>query len=273
MIILAKNITSNDIVLDDLMGITIAANSSLELTENASLLELAQCNSLLSLIATNQLVINDSLRDLSATDAIRYISLTDRVATTAVDGREIVKSSSIPFNTQTCFTMVGDSSVGIGDGNKMEWNASSDNWITDSSSPYIIYPLPDGFKRSIMRLRFNDPVYIKEGALFYWGVQKGTYVDFIVVCPQGQYYYNRNKEVNLATSHIPISHYAMHHFIYDTCPCGIYVNAETCQDIATPINYETWFCITVPQTDTSSFGFARFTLYRKRTSLYPGELL
>lgn len=275
MIILAKNNSTSDIEISDLGGISITSNSSKDLLLSCTLDDIAESNSLLELISSNQLIINNGIDDLSISDAIRYVSLFKHLNPISPDGKEVIKSESRPPGTQTSFTGIGDSDVGFHDGTKLVWDCSIDDdfFTADSSSLYYIRPIPDGFKQKIIRMKYNDPTYVKEGTLFYWNMQKGSFADMAVVCPPGKYYKDRSGTIHLADSYTVISHYVSHMMIYDTCSCGLHMFAETCQEDATPTYYETWVGITVPIDDTSSYGFGLFTLYRKRTALLPGETI
>lgn len=185
------------------------------------------------------------------------------------DGKETIRAESRPPRTQTNFTSVGDN-VGIHDGKKIYWDFSNDDdLITDTTSLYI--PLPDGYKRKRLKIRFNDPVYVKEGAVYYVDCPKGCFSDMSVVCPAGQYYLDREGNPHLAEDDVYISNYVSHHFLYGTCNFGDEMNAETCQENAIPPNYELWIEITTTSSDTTSFGWGSMELYRTRTSLLRGE--
>ena len=275
MIILIKNQTTQDIALNDLSGYLIPASSSKDIAIDKPLNEIAESNHLLELISNGAVIINNGIMDLDKSTAIRYVSLQNHLNPISPDGKEVIKTESRPPGTQTSFTMVGDN-LEFGDGKRLLWDFSNDDDIVPADSTSLILhnkPLPDGFKRKLMRMRFNDPVYVKEGTLYFFDVPFGCYADMSVVCPAGNYYRDRTGAVKLATNNVCVSHYVTHYFMCGTCPCGHTLLAETCQEIATPTNYETWVEITTPISDTTSKGFGCFTLYRKRTTLLPGESL
>lgn len=270
MVILLKNQTNIDIELYDLSGYKIPANDSIDIALIFPLYEIAMSNHILELISSGDIIVNNGDDDLSKTDAVRYVSLFKHLNPISPDGKETVRAESRPPNTQTNFTMVGDD-LKIHDGKYIYYDFSNDDDIVidDSSSLYL--PLAVGFKRKRLRIRFNDYVYIKEGAWYYFDAIKGSYVDMSVICPTGQYYKDREGNIKLATSNIYYSNYVSHHFFCRTCAMGDEMNAETCQENALPPTWELWIEITVPESDTTSFGWGSVELYRKRTVLLPGE--
>lgn len=275
MIILIKNQTIQDIILNDLSGYTIPASGSKNIALDKPLNEIAQSDYLLELITSGAVIINDGNNDLDRSNAVRYISLQTHMNPISPDGKEVIKTESRPPGTQTSFTMVGDN-LEFGDGKILMWDFSNDDDIVPSDSTSLLLhnkPLPEGYKRKLIRIRFNDPVYVKEGTLYFYDMPFGAWADMSVVCPTGQYYKDRLGGIHKATNNICISHYVTHYMMHGTCAEGHTLLAETCQEIATPINYETWVEITTPISDNISKGFGCFTLYRRRTQLYPGETI
>ena len=268
MQVILKNITDDDIELSDLSGITIQDQSQKDISD-IPLYLLGTSNVLLQEIASGSLIVNNGTQDLSASDGIRYVSLQKHINPISPDGKETIKAESRPPGHQTNFTGIGDG-VSIHDGQEMFWDFSNDDYlVTDTTSLYL--PIPDGFKRKRLKVSFNDPVYIKEGAIYFVDAQKGSYVDMSVVCPKGQYYLDRDGVPILADTDVYLSNYVSHHFIYGTCNLGDEMNAETCQEVPIPTNYEVWMEITVPDDDTVCFGWGNIELYRTRTAFYPGE--
>ena len=72
------------------------------------------------------------------------------------DGKEVVRAESRPEDTTTCFTGIGDSAEGIGDGKEFSWDFSNDDDIVEA---------PSGMKRKRIEFKFLDSVWIKEGTL------------------------------------------------------------------------------------------------------------
>lgn len=186
----------------------------------------------------------------------------------AKDGRAIVRSDSRPRNATTQFTTKGDSGTKLGDGTQMFWDfGTSDNEVTDS----ITTSIPANHKRKRIKLSFADPVWLKEGTIYWKDVPKGCYIDFWVVCPDEEYYIDRTGTPQQASGDTPITHYVNSHRIFDTCAIGDELNTEGAMEDAMPSNYELWLEITTPDSDSTSYGHALMELYRDRTHLLPGE--
>jgi hypothetical protein len=184
------------------------------------------------------------------------------------DGRPIVRADSRPEDSTTCFTMRGDTATKIGDGKIMAWDFSNDDdEVTDS----ITTAIPTGHKRKRIKLNFADAVYIKEGSMYWMGAVYGTCIDFWVVCPDGQYYYNRSGTPTQASGDTPLVHYLNHHRMLGDCPMGDELNTEAANEDPIPSNYELWVEITTPDSDSSGQGHSELELYRVRTHLLPGE--
>jgi len=173
----------------------------------------------------------------------------------SVDGKTIVRAESRPLDCTTVFTCIGDSDNNIGDGKELSW---------DFSNTEDEVPAPAGYRRKRLEFKFLDPVHIKEGAVYFYGAQKGSYVDFYIVCPAGNYYYDNNGNPQYATEDTIISHYVIHHMICGDCPMGDELNTESCST-EIPNTYKFWIDITVPDTDNSSYGHVSLELYRRRT--------
>jgi hypothetical protein len=179
-----------------------------------------------------------------------------------VDGRPLVRTDSRPVGTITMFTCAGDDAA-IGDGTPIFWDFSnSDDEVA----------APDGYKRKRIEVSFCDPIYLKEGTNYFFNTLKGSYIDFYMVCPSGQYYYDRSLTPTLASGgDVVVNHYLNHHFFAGDCPMGDELNTEACADTALPINYKIWIEVTVPSGDGSSYGWGSMELYRARNILLPGE--
>lgn len=204
----------------------------------------------------------------------------------AADGKELVRSDSRPKEASTNFTMRGDLVTGIGDGKPMKWDfATSDDIVTDSLST----PIPTDYKRKRLEIGFSDPVWIKEGTLYWENAPKGCYIDFWVVCKAGGYYKDPGGAIpasalgiasddmyTQATVDTPVTHYVNFHCISGSCNWGDELNTEGAMDDAMPsrqTGYVLWVEITTPDTDVESCGCTELELYRNRTLLLPGESL
>lgn len=180
----------------------------------------------------------------------------------AIDGRLKVRADSLPPGTSTTFSCEGDAPGEIGGGNNLFWDFSNtDNDIT----------APAGFKRKRMIITFNDPIYIKEGTIYYHDKVKGSYVDVYVGCPDGAYYLDRTGAPQLASGIVPLSYYIRHHYIAGTVQMGDELNTEVAQENAVPPGYLLVCEVTVPDTDSTSFGWGSIEMYRTRSCLLPNE--
>lgn len=171
------------------------------------------------------------------------------------DGKTIVRAESRPLNNTTVFTCRGDSGSNIGDGKIIAWDFSNDD---DEISA------PEGYKRKRLEFSFLDGIYVKEGACYHFDSPKGCYVDFYIVCPDGQYYYDNNGDLKQASVDMVIHHYVNHHFIQGSVPMGDELNTESCSQ-SIPNNYKFWVDVTTPDSDVNSNGFISLEIYRERT--------
>jgi hypothetical protein len=186
----------------------------------------------------------------------------------AKDGRIVVRADSRPRDATTQFTTKGDSATVLGEGNQMFWDFSNnDDEVTDS----ITTAVPASHTRKRIKLSFADDVWLKEGTIYWKDAPKGCYIDFWVICPDGEYYINRAGTPTLATADTPITHYVNGHRIFDSCAMGDELNTEGAMEDAMPNNYELWLEVTTPDSDNTSYGHALMELYRDRTHLLPGE--
>lgn len=171
------------------------------------------------------------------------------------DGKTIIRAESRPLNTTTCFTGKGDSDTDIGKGSELRWDFSNSDG--DISAP-------SGYKRKRIEFKFLDEIYVKEGAVYFFDTQTGSYLDLYIVCPQGQYYYDNNGDLKQASEDTPIAHYVISHWMIGDCPMGDELNTEVCSK-KIPNNYKFWLEITVPDPDSTCKGHISLELYRKRT--------
>lgn len=184
------------------------------------------------------------------------------------DNRPIVRADSRPEEHTTYFTTRGDSATAIGDGKEIKWDFSnSDDIVTDS----ITTSVPSGYKRKRMKLSFVDEVRVKEGSLYWENATFGCYIDFWIICPDGEYYYDRSGTPQQANGDTPIVHYVNRHFLMGNCTMGDELNTEAANDDPIPSNYELWVEITVPDGNSNCHGAGELEVYRERTHLLPGE--
>jgi hypothetical protein len=174
-------------------------------------------------------------------------------------------ANSRPVGWQTMFTMAGDTASGIGDGKVIEWDFSNDDDLMASGVA------PDGYKGKSICINFLDSVYIKEGCLYFHDAVKNSYVNFDIVCPDGQYYYDRDNNPVQADGDVVVLRYVNQHHFYSSCPMGDELNTESASENAIPSNYHLCVNVFVPTTDSVSYGYGELEMYRERTILLPGE--
>lgn len=175
------------------------------------------------------------------------------------DGKIFVRAESRPLETTTCFTGIGDSIDGIGDGQTFSWDFSNnDDEITPSGVDY---------RRKRIEFKFLDSVWMKEGTLYFYNMPKGSYADVYIVCPTGAYYKDNNGNIHQATEDTIIAHYVMHHPMEGTVAMGDELNTECCSN-EIPTYYKFWIDITIPdESGTTAHGNFEIELYRKRTRI------
>lgn len=180
----------------------------------------------------------------------------------AYDKQEVIAESKPPGHVSV-FTCIGDTATGIADGKDVFWDWSNSDDVISTSVP--------GMKLKRLKVSFVDPIYIKEGALYFYDVVKGSYARLRIVCPAGQYYLDRNGAPQLASLDVTVHDYVPKHFLAGSCPMGDEMNTESCARDTIPVNYQLWVDIFVPVADVTSYGWVSLEIYRTRTCLFPGE--
>lgn len=201
-----------------------------------------------------------------------------------VDGRPIVRSDTRPLGTQTYFTMYGDSASGIGDGKALVWDFSNDDDLYNPADVENGVPIPDGYKIKRMDMSFNDPVYSKDGTIYFFDAPWGSYVIMYVTVPSGNYYPNDYGSIPAAalglggdqmyayaTKDVFYSCYVNKHHITGTCVFGDELNAEGSSVDAVPVGWYVTGLVFTLDTDNVSKGYGSFEIYRQRSVLLPGE--
>jgi len=196
------------------------------------------------------------------------------------DGRPIVRADTRPLDCQTYFTMAGDTASGIGDGTVLKWDFSNDDDIVELG--YDI--TPPGYKTKAVTLTFLDPIYLKDGALYFFDAPWGTYVDMHVIVPAGNYYPNDTGAIPASSLGLPGTQmysyasedtifltYVNKHHMYGDCPMGDELNAEGAAIEAVPVGWYMTGHITTVSGDNTSKGFASFECYRCRTTILEGD--
>lgn len=194
------------------------------------------------------------------------------------DGRPIVRADTRPINTETYFTMAGDSPTGIGDGKHLEWDFTNDDDL------YTGPEVPAGKKCKRIELTFNCPVYLKDGTIYFFNALWGSWLDMDVVVPSGAYYPNPtgsipasalglsgNKMYAQASEDTPYQRYVNKHQFKEDCPMGDELNAEGAAINPVPVGWKIRGSIYVPDNDTASKGYGSLEMYRCHTMLLPGQ--
>ena len=207
-------------------------------------------------------------------------TLMDDDAPTMDDGRPIVRADTRPMDTSTYFTMSGDTTSGIGDGTVLKWDfTNDDDIISEGELGYI-----PGMKTKSLQLSFLDPIYLKDGALYFFDAPWGAYCDMHIVVPAGGYYPNDHGAIpaaalgqpgtqmySYASTDIVYVTYVNKHHMYGSCPMGDELNAEGAAIEALPVGWRLVGHISTTISDSTSKGFASFECYRSRSTLLEGD--
>lgn len=247
----------------NLMSLVSTKNLELQFVEHAESYDLFAAEGLI-LWETNILKSSDDCTNFEAT----YKSTSNKpgkglvkIDTSYHGGKPTVRSESRPDGTVHYFTSRGDGSS-IGDGTVWLWDFSnSDNNIS----------APEGFTRKRIDVTFSDPIYPKEGTLYFHSAPKGCYVDFFIICPNGGYYLHHDGTIKQASGEVTVEHYVNYHHIQGSAPMGDELNTESASVNAVPAGYIFRLEVTTPDSDTTSNGTVELELFRTRTSLHPGE--
>lgn len=201
------------------------------------------------------------------------------------DGRPVVRADTRPLTTQTVFTMKADDAK-IGDGNALRWDFSNNDDMYTAVSGSNGPVLASGVKAKQIDLKFNDPIYLKDGTMYFFDAPWGACCSMYIVVPAGNYYPNDYGSIPAAALGLPGSqmyayasidvyyaNYVYSHYMYGSCPMGDELNAEGCQVDALPVGWLLRGILCTPESDNVSKGFASFELYRSRTIVLPGDTL
>ena len=203
------------------------------------------------------------------------------------DGRPIVRSDTRPLNTSTYFTCEGDTASGIGGGPALRWDFTPDSEYTTISGPYTLscgHKVEAGYKAQVIDMTFLDPVYFKDGALYFFDAPWGAKCSMEIVVPSGNYYPNDTGSVpasalglsgdqmySYASTDVPFYRYVNNHFMYGSTPMGDELNAEGAMVDPLPIGWIVRGVIVTPVDDDKMKGFASFEMYRKRSVIKEGD--
>jgi hypothetical protein len=243
-----------------------------------------------------------ALKEMTATNSLCYITFKDALSSGGEDildalvaahagvyieedqphmpdGRPIIRADTRPLNTQTYFTTSGDDE-GIGDGKELVWDFSNDDDLVPSGS------VPSGYKAKEIKLKFNCPVYLKDGAIYFFDAPWGQHMYMDIMVPSGSYYPNPEGQIPAAMLGLPgddmyaqapsgsdvlFQRYVNNHKTYGDCPMGDELNAEGAAVDALPVGWFLRGLIITPEDDDTSKGYASMEMYRCHTVLLPGQ--
>lgn len=202
------------------------------------------------------------------------------------DGRPIVRADTRPLTTQTYFTMSGDSASGVGDGKSMRWDFSNDDDLYDAADVENGIELSDEYKAKKIDISFNNPVYLKDGTMYFFDAPWGNFCSMYVTVPAGNYYPNDYGSIPAsalglsgtqmyayAAKDVFYSSYVCKHYMYGDCPMGDELNAEGAAVDPIPVGWHITGLIVTTSGDNTSKGYGSFEMYRNRTILLPGETI
>lgn len=198
---------------------------------------------------------------------------------TMTDGRPIVRADTRPLDTETYFTMAGDTVSGVGDGAPMRWNMDEDGDWED---------IGDGMMRKTFEIIFNNEVFLKDGAIYFFNAPWGSHVDFYINVPAGGYYPNPYGSIpaaalgqpgdgmySYASTAVLYQCYVNRHYMYGDCPMGDELNAEGAAINGLPVGWSLKGHVHAPASaaGTGFKGYASIECYRQRTVVLSGDPL
>ncbi len=196
------------------------------------------------------------------------------------DGRPLVRADTRPLETETYFTCAGDD-TGIGDGVHLEWDFSD-----STSNMYTGPEVPAGMKAKQLLLAFNCPIYLKDGALYFYDAPWGCYLEMDIIVPNGGYYPNPAGAIPAsalglpgtdmyaqASGNVSYQKYVNRHHIHGSCPMGDEMNAEGAAVNPVPVGWFVRGLIVTHENDNVSKGYGSFEMYRCHTVILPGQTL
>jgi len=193
------------------------------------------------------------------------------------DGRLVVRPESRPLNNRTYFTTTGDhpTTNKLGQGKSIRWDFSNDDDMYDASTVLNGPTLASGMKAKIMNVQFNDPVYIKDGTMYFFDAPWGAYSSMYVTVPSGNYYPNPYGSISAAalgltgdgtyayaTKDVFYACYVQKQYMYTNCPMGDELNAEGCQVNALPTGWYVSTLIVTTEDDYISKGYGSLEMFR-----------
>ena len=201
------------------------------------------------------------------------------------DGRPIVRADTRPLGTQTYFTTTADdSATSIGNGKPYMWDFANDDDEYDTNTVENGPTLASGFKGKLMHGSYNDPVHMKDGAMYFLDATYGSYMSMYITVPSGNFYPNISgtypaSALGLsgdvmyayATNDVFYICYVNRHFMLGDCPMGDELNAEGTTITPVPVG---WYIsgLVVTEEDNNTFkGHGSLEMYRRNTVVLPGD--
>jgi hypothetical protein len=199
---------------------------------------------------------------------------------TMADGRPVIRADSRPMGFQTYYTMAGDdSTAGIGMGECMAWDFSTDDGIVTGDH------VPDGMKCKEILATFICPIHTKDGTIYFFDALWGSFIDMDIVIPPGQYYPNPAGTIpaamlglsdglmyaNTGADWVVWASYLKRHRFYTSCSMGDELNAEGSSVSAIPPGWGIRGRIYVPEADNASKGYAELEMHRCHSAILPGQ--
>lgn len=285
--VIVRNDTGDDHTLEDLQSFSVVASGTVDLLDYFKAEEIARSDDLLLCLAEGKLVVDNSGLDLTVGEAIRYVSLHKHINPQSPDGREIIRADSRPTDTETYFSGRGDTASGIGDGAQMIWDFSDSNTVFYTYDPTSNGPRYDGFDVAQIDITYTDPIYIKEGAIYFYDAPWQSFIAMLVVVPAGNYYPNPYGPIPASAlglsgvdmyaysySDVYYTHYTNMHHMYGSCPMGDELNSEGCSMNSMPPGWLIRVLVGAPTGegagDPPFRGYAYLEMYRERTVVLPG---
>jgi len=277
MIVNITNTTEFLVTINDL-GVSINANETIDLASVKTLADISESSDLLVKIAVGTLTVNDGIYDLTPDKAVIYVTAFKNVGPIMSDGRPLVRADTRPIGTRTFFTMAGDSVLTgeHGAGKEFRWDFSNDDDLYNPDDVTNGPTLVSGVKAKRIDLYFNEPVYLKDGAMYFFDCPWGCYGSMYITVPAGGYYPDEDGSIpasalglsgntmySYAAKDFFYSSYVLKHFMYGDCPMGDELNAEGCQIDPIPSGWLVTGLIVTPESDTSSKGYVSFEMYRE----------
>lgn len=274
-----KNYTNEDFIIKDIGNIVVPANGSVDIGgDEQHLVDLAGSEDILRCLSSgvDQFQLNDGMKDLSFSEGIDLVRKIQRPTEIDSLGRWVVRADSRKRHYETVYTGRGDKEnpKAYGEGSWFKFDFS----VPSSDIRWVQAPF--GWKKQRIEWKFLDGVLLKEGAIYFFNMPKGSYINFYVVTPTGGYYYKKTIDSNYdvtrelveAQEDVIVSRWVVDYPLEGTAEAGDKLNTEAAQANPAP-NYIIWTCdVMVPEVQGWQEAHGHWTLeiYRHST-VYRGE--